>query len=230
MSDDTQTSQLVIPAKAGIQSKAASTAEIFLALDSRLRGNDKWQRKCSYFHRTIIGFLLSASIAHAAAWNVDATNSTITFAGTQAGDAFHGSFKKFTPVIEFDPAHPERGKISVMVDITSATIDDKDKQAALPTDDWFAARQFPTAQFQSTAIRATTPHRYEAMGDLTLRGIRKPITLAFQLTPHGTASKADGSVTLNRGDFGIGQGQWATDQWIAYPVVVTFSIVATPAP
>ena len=181
-----------------------------------------------HFYRSLVVFFLSVSIAHAAIWNVDASHSSLTFTGMQAGDPFHGAFTKFTPVIEFDPAHPERGKIDVTVDIASATMDDKDKQASLPTDDWFAAAKFPKAEFHSTHIdRLTRPNDYELSGDLILRGIPKPVVVLFQLTPQGTATKAVGTVILNRHDFGVGQGQWVSDQWIAYPVTVNFRIVAT---
>ena len=186
------------------------------------------------FYCSILAFFLSASAAVAAPWVVDAQQSTLTFTGTQAGDAFHGSFSKFTPLIEFDPAHPERGSIHVTIDIASATIDDKTKQEALPTDDWFATAKFPPAEFQSTAIRDVGSDKigikmYEATGTLSIRGIQKTITLPFSLKQEGAMMDGFGTITLNRHDFGIGQGQWMSEQWVAYPVVVAFRIFAKPA-
>ncbi|OYW13400.1 MAG: hypothetical protein B7X02_02270, partial [Rhodospirillales bacterium 12-54-5] len=124
-----------------------------------------------------------------------------------------------------------QGKIDVSIDIASAFIDnDNDKQDSLPKEEWFATKQFPKAAFHSTAIHVTKPNNYLVTGDLTLRGITKPITFPFTLQPSNGAMKATGTFALKRNDFGIGQGkEWSTDQWIAYPVQVSFTIVATPA-
>jgi polyisoprenoid-binding protein YceI len=165
---------------------------------------------------------------------MDAAHSTLTFTGTQAGDAFHGGFEKFTPVIEFDPAHPETGKIKVTVDTASAFIDnDEDKNASLPNEEWFATKQFPTATFSSTAIHPASRLKsagpaFEVEGNLTLRGITKPVKLSFELIDKGNGIfEARGSTELKRNDFGIGQGkEWASDQWVAYPVKVSFTVVA----
>ncbi|MES2983985.1 MAG: YceI family protein [Pseudomonadota bacterium] len=174
--------------------------------------------------------LLTASPALAARWNVDAANSSLTFTGSQSGEAFSGGFKTFTPVIDFDPAHPETGKIDVTVAMASATIDGKDRMDALPSSDWFATSAFPTAQFTSSHITAvkTKPGAFEAAGTLTIRGISKPATLTFILTPQGKATRAEGDLTLNRRDFSVGEGRWADDKWIAFPVAVHTVITATP--
>ena len=187
-------------------------------------------------HACFAAFLLISTAAHAAPWKVDATHSVLSFSGAQGGEALHGGFKTFTPVIAFDPAHPEAGKIDVTVDIASAFIDnDKDKNEALPTDDWFAAKKFPSAEFHSTAIRRVPVKKwvgpgvlYSATGTLTIRGISKPVTLRFVLEDKGNGLfEARGDAQLKRNDFGVGQGaEWASGQWVAYPVALTFTVVA----
>lgn len=176
--------------------------------------------------------LLLATPALAAPWKVDPTTSKLTFEAEQSGEKFQGEFKTFTPVIDLDPAHPETGKISVTVDMASAVIDDKDRNEALPTDDWFAVKQFPTATFTSTAIRSSGANKagipnYEATGDLTIRGVTKPAKLNFALKVTGKTAWAKGELILNRSDYGIGQGQWKTDTYIKYPVTVTYEINAS---
>lgn len=171
-------------------------------------------------------FSLAALPALAAPWVID-PSSTLTFSGSQAGDAFTGSFTKFTPVVEFDPAKPEAATMVVTVDMGSATIADRDKQESLPTSDWFHVEQFPTATFTSTRVRAAASAKdFVAEGDLTVRGIRKPVQLAFSFVEHNGTATVDGAVQLKRNDFGVGQGQWTTDEWIAYPVDVKFHLVA----
>jgi len=177
----------------------------------------------------LLALLVSAGTAQAKPWTVDYENSTLTFSGSQAGTPFLGSFKHFTTDIDFDPANPNTGSITVEIDMASASIADDDEQNdALPTDDWFATTKFPHAVFKSTAIRNIADNRYEARGNLTIRDITHPAILPFTLTPEGDATRANGAVGLMRNAYKLGGDQWADEQWIAYPVVVTYSILATP--
>ena len=174
----------------------------------------------------------AANTAVAAPWKVDTTQSRLTFEAEQAGEKFTGEFKKFTPIIEFDPAKPEQGKIDVTIDIASITTDDKDRREALPTGDWFAVKQFPTAKFTSTSISrnpATKPDigSYLAKGKLTIRGVSKDITLPFSLKPMANYTLATGSLTLHRNDFGVGQGTWQSEEWVKNTVTVRFQLNAT---
>ncbi len=175
----------------------------------------------------LVAFLFASS-AHAAAWNVDKEKSTLTFSGAQAGEAFVGQFSRFTADINFDPAAPEKGSINVEVDMASATIAADDEQNdALPTEDWFHTAQFPHATFTSTSIRATGPHAFVAQGNLTIRGVSKLAVLPFTLAPEGNATRATGTLGLIRTHYNLGGKQWADDRWIAYPVAVSYSILAT---
>lgn len=180
--------------------------------------------------RTLLTLALCglAAPALAAPWTID-PSSTLSFTGTQASERFTGHFTKFTPVVDFDPLKPELGKITVTVDMTSATIGDKDKQDSLPTEDWFFVEQFPTATFTSTRITSLSSSKsYIAEGDLTLRGVSKKVNLPFTLREENGTTYAEGKLTLNRSDFAIGQGQWKSDEWVKYPVDVTFHLKATP--
>lgn len=173
---------------------------------------------------------LLAAPCYAGNWVVDSAASSLTFTGKQADEAFKGGFKRFIAEIQFDEAALATSHIQITIDMTSATIDGPDRAEALPTRDWFASADFPHAEFTSTAITKTGDHAFAAAGKITLRGMTKEITLPFTLTPvaggKGKAIMAEGSVTLNRRDFSIGQGQWADDKWIAYPVVVSYRIRA----
>lgn len=173
---------------------------------------------------------LSAQAASAYPWRVHTAESTLTFTATQAGESFRGAFTRFTPVIDFDPAHPENGRIAVTVDMTSATAEGAERHEALPTADWFSVAQFPTATFVSSSIARTADQQFAAQGTLTLRGVTRPLTLRFTLTAQGTATLASGGATLNRSEHGVGQGRWADDQWVGFPVAVAFRILATPEP
>lgn len=182
----------------------------------------------------LIVVLLFATPALAASWTVDPLTSTLTFEAEQAGERFTGSFPRFDSVIDFDPAAPEKGKITITIDMTRVQVDGKDRQDALPTSDWFAVREFPTATFASTSVRADMghhkdgePQRYTAKGTLTIKGATKEIELNFHLKTTGNSTIARGETTVNRSDFGVGQGQWKSDEWVKFPVKVSFELHAS---
>ncbi len=182
----------------------------------------------------LIAALLCTAPALAAPWHVDLLTSKLVFEGEQSGEKFTGSFPKFTSAIDFDEAAPEKGAITITVDMASVQIEGKDRQDSLPTSDWFAVKQFPTAVFTSTGIRADMghhkdgqPQRYIAKGTLTIRGISKPVDLPFSLKTTGSSTIARGEVTLKRNDFSVGIGQWKSDEWVKYPVKVSFELRAS---
>lgn len=162
------------------------------------------------------------------AWIVDKAASRIEFTGTQTGQSFSGAFERFEATILFDPADLASSRIEAAVDTGSARTGDRQRDGALPGAEWFAASAYPTAQFSSRAIRATGANAYEADGTLVIRGVEKPLTLPFAVTIADGRAVADASVSLNRTEFGVGQGEeFATDKWVGYDVTVTIHLEAT---
>ncbi|MBS1085994.1 YceI family protein [Gluconobacter sphaericus] len=169
---------------------------------------------------------LAATPVFAVDWTIDPAHSTIGFAGTQTGNAFTGHFGKFDGTISFDPAHPEEGHAKITIDIASATTADKQRDGAMPGSDWFNVASFPTATFEARSFRAKGGNAYEAVGTLTIRGVSRPETLPFTLDISGQIAHAKGHLDLIRSAFGIGQGPWATGQWVALQVGVSIDVIA----
>ncbi len=163
-------------------------------------------------------------------WVVDAKTSTLTFSAKQTGKTFNGRFQKFAPVIVFDPANLAGSSIVVTVDMTSARTGDAQRDSALPTQDWFEVKKFPQAKFVSKSIVAKGPGAYEAVGTLTIRDVTMPLTLPFTLTMTGGKAAAKGAVTLQRQKFGVGKGDFATDEWVGFDVGVSYVVNASRAP
>jgi polyisoprenoid-binding protein YceI len=170
-----------------------------------------------------------ACAANAPNWTVDFVKSRLGFSGTQTGEPFQGAFSHYNAAIAFDPAHPEASQIKVTVDLSSATTGDTQRDTALPGDDWFDIAHFPRASFASDSIRKKPDGSYEAIGTLNLRGVSHPLTLPFTLDVNGTSAHAKGHATLTRTAFGIGQGQWATADYVALEVGIDIDIVAARA-
>ncbi|MDB5583014.1 MAG: cytochrome [Bradyrhizobium sp.] len=154
------------------------------------------------------------------------TRGKLDFTTSWSGALVKGGFGRWDAEILFSPGKLAQSRIAVRIDIRSVTTRDAQQTEALPGSDWFDAAQFPAASFSSTSIRSLGGNRYEARGDLTLRGVKRPLIVPFQVTITGDRAAASGGFSLDRTLFGIGQGEWlATDQ-IPANVTVSFSLQA----
>lgn len=101
-----------------------------------------------------------------------------------------------------------------------------DRDGALPGKEWFYIKTFPKAQFASQDFISLGGDNYEARGELSLRGVSQPLTLPFTLTLDGDRAEMGGRVSINRNDFGVGQGVWSTDEWVSLNVDIDVKISA----
>lgn len=165
--------------------------------------------------------------ALAANWTVDAAQSSLGFEASMNNTAFQGKFEDWRAEISFDPADLSTAKANVTINMSSARTGDATRDAALPNADWFDVSGFAEATFTTNAFRAMGGDAYEADGTLTLRGVAKPVTLPFTLSITDGVAVMEGAVTINRGDFGVGQGEFTGDTPVALSVKVVVSIRAT---
>ena len=161
-----------------------------------------------------------------AAWAVDYPRSRIGFSATMNSAPFAGSFARWAAQISFDPARLAQSRVVARIETASARTGDASRDEALPTDDWFAVRQFPAATFTSTRIRAAGPGRYVADGQLVIRGAARPVSLPFALTIAGSAATMRGVLTIDRRAFGVGRGQFASTETVGAGVRVEILINA----
>jgi len=164
--------------------------------------------------------------APAPAWTVDKAASAVRFTSSMGGESFTGAFRRWDADIRFDPANLTGSSVTASIDTTSAFTGNSDRDQALPTPDFFSAAKFPRATFTAHTFTALGGGRYQAVGQLTLRGVSKPLTLPFTLVITGAQAKMTSSLALNRLAFGVGQGQWSKPDAIPNPVTVTIAIAA----
>lgn len=169
---------------------------------------------------------LVAGAAQAMTWTVDHAHSRLGFKGTVEGAAFDGTFRSWDAQISFDPKALATSHVVVSVDLASAFTGDADKDQNLPTDDWFALKRFPRAVFTANRIVDRGGGRYEADGQLELKGVRRPVVLPFTLAISGGVAKMQGSTTLDRTAFNVGSGRWSTPDEVAKAVSVVVDITA----
>jgi polyisoprenoid-binding protein YceI len=166
--------------------------------------------------------------AHADIRQADQTSGKLEFTATQAGAKFDGSFKRFHVQLDFDPAHPDHGTLDVTVDASSIDTQDGERDDILKSPDFFWVEKHPQAIFHATRFeRAGSAWR--APGELTIRGVKQTVPVTFTLAAGSGPAAMKGSASLKRLAFGLGQGDWASTEWVGDDVNVRFELTLKPA-
>jgi cytochrome b561 len=175
----------------------------------------------------VAGLLLAPAVAQAAgpAYTSVAAQSSLTYVFSQAGAANTGRFKSFT--VSFDP---DAGRLDVVVDMRSCDTGDPQRNDSLGGKDFFAVAQYPQSRFTASRI-VKTATGYEATGSLTLRGVTRSIAIPFtwrtaRMQGH-RVGYLSGQATVRRLDFGVGQGQWQSTEFLGNDVTVLYSLTLT---
>lgn len=160
----------------------------------------------------------------AAADYVQAAGSSLTFASTYEGEVFSGRFPNFATKFSFDPKQLATSKLDVTIPLTGVATANAERDDALKGADFFSIAKFPQARYTATKFRSLGGNQYAADGNLSLRGISKPVTLTFTWTP-GAQPVLTGKATVKRLDFGVGGGDWADTDTLPNEVAVSTKVV-----
>ena len=160
-------------------------------------------------------------------YSADPQQSHLEFVGVQAGANFTGAFHKFTAAVEFAPDALASSHFDVQIDLNSEDSMDKDRDTTIRGPDIFDVAHWPTAHYVTRSFTKTAAG-YAAVGALTLRGVTKEVPIEFQFTQVAAGAKLVGSAKLKRLDFGAGQRDWKTTEWVADAVKINFSLVLKP--
>jgi polyisoprenoid-binding protein YceI len=174
----------------------------------------------------VIAFVLAclaAGPAVAAAWQGDQSSGNLQFIATQAGAKFTGGFKTFGVRLDFDPEQPAGGSLDATVSLLSADTADAERDQLLKGADFFWTDRHPLAKFHATQFKREGA-RWRADGELTLRGAAHPVAVLFTLDHKRQFLAMKGGATLRRLEFGVGQGEWASTEWIGDEVEVRFDL------
>jgi polyisoprenoid-binding protein YceI len=159
-------------------------------------------------------------------WVVDKAASRLTFRAAVSGQNFDGVFKKWDAQIAFDPRNLKASHAVVTIDLASVLTGDPTRDQMLPTPEFFSVARFPKASFVTTAIVQTGQGHYQAIGDLRIKGAVRRVALPFTLAIVKDTAKMDGALTIDRGWFGIGQGQYASPETVASNVTIMVRLAA----
>jgi polyisoprenoid-binding protein YceI len=125
-----------------------------------------------------------------------------------------GSFRDFSGDIFYDPAHPERSHVSIVVHVDSIDARSQHREAALRSDDFFDTQRFPTMTFTSTSVAALPDKTLQVTGDITIRGVTKRITIPvrylgfMRVSDRSSYAGFESTFTLDRTEFGVNGSRW----------------------
>ena len=85
----------------------------------------------------------------------------------------------------------------------------------------------PTARFAASSIKALGDNRFEAAGQLTIKGKTQDVVIPATFTAQGKTGMFEGQFTLRRADFALGEGAWAAFDVVANEIQIRFRIAAS---
>ena len=130
----------------------------------------------------LILILGTATWAHAETYVIDPTHSHVDFSVRHMMiSRVPGSFHDFSGTIQYDPKDTTAWSVEVTIQTASISTADSTRDKHLRSNDFFAADSFPTITFKSTKIIPKGNGKFDVLGNLTMRGITKPVTLNAEM-------------------------------------------------
>jgi polyisoprenoid-binding protein YceI len=175
----------------------------------------------------ILGSLAIPPMAQALEFNhIQTDNSTIAFVYKQMGVPIEGVLKKFDAQFNFDPAKLPTAKAVFAMHLTSIDAGTQEANDEIAQKVWFDTQDFPQAKFVSSTIQALGDNRYQVTGQLSIKGRTKDVSGNFSYSGQHNIAVFDGTFTLNRADFAIGEGAWANFGIVANEILIKFHLLA----
>ena len=175
----------------------------------------------------LVGSLQSVH-AQAVTYRIDPVHSFIIFRVKHLNTGFaYGRFNTFSGTIVVDERNPANSSIELEIDANSVDTGNSQRDDHLRSPDFFSARQFPKITFKSTRVRKINDTTVEVQGDLTMRGVTRPITARVTFTGKGRNQRGqeiigfETTFTIRRSQFNINYG---LNGGLADEVRVTFAV------
>jgi polyisoprenoid-binding protein YceI len=161
--------------------------------------------------RNLIAAVLIAGLSPAVLANetytFDPSGSTIGFSVRQFLGTTQGKFTKFKGKIDVDREHPQNSSVTTQINVRSIDTRIKKRDDHLRSAEFLNVEKFPQMTFKSRSVKQTGPQSGDILGDLTMHGVTKPITLHVKLlTPLNETGRTRWAVTVDpitRRDFNL---------------------------
>lgn len=139
---------------------------------------------------------------------VNTSKSELTWLGKKVAGEHTGKISLKEGTLTLDGAKLTGGKfVADLNTITCTDIADKEYNGKLighlKSDDFFSVEKHPTATFVVTKAVAKGAGAYDVTGDLTIKGITKPVTFPVTVKPTATGAEATGKMVVDRSKYDI---------------------------
>jgi polyisoprenoid-binding protein YceI len=128
--------------------------------------------------------IVAAPPAHAGRYEFDQRRTEVRFVYKMALSTQRGRFTKVSGTLDYNPAAPEKSKVSASIAVASLSTDETFVESELKGAAFFNAKVSPVIAFRSLAVKPRSPNVADVSGEITINGITKPVTLKVSLAPH----------------------------------------------
>ncbi len=154
--------------------------------------------------------LLWSADVQAETYQIDTAHSAVDFSIRHMVGRTKGRFSEFSGTIVYDAAKPAQTKINGTIQTASINTDNEKRDGHLRSEDFFFVEKHPTITFASTKAEKVSASLLLVTGNLTMRGVTKPVVLAVEILGTGTNPMSKKlqiglatDINLKRSDYGV---------------------------
>lgn len=148
--------------------------------------------------------------------------SAIRFVTKQMNVPVEGQFRKFDGTVAFDPVKPGATKADFTVELGSIDLNNDEGETEAKRKLWLDVGAFPNAKFSATSVKSLGGDKFEATGQLTIKGTSRDIVAPFTVAEASQLRSVEGQFPLKRLQYRIGEGPWSDTDTVADEIVVRF--------
>jgi len=144
-------------------------------------------------------------------WTIDPVHSSVEFSLDYMGfSTYRTGFRALEGSLEFNPARPAAASVNASIPVASVDVTNDRLMSRLMDPDLLGGKEHPAISFKSTRVEAVDPAHWKVTGDLTIRGVARPVALDTRYlgqAKHPFSGKIAAAfraeTTIDRRDFGV---------------------------
>ena len=184
--------------------------------------------KCLWAAAVVAAMMASGARAEPVEWRIAPAESEIVFEFRSDGEPAEGTFSEFSGTGRFRPEAPSEATFEIRIRSASIDLGDARADAVATSAEWFDSANHPHIVYRLSDLTHLGANRYRARGDLEIRGKTRPVTTTITLQIGEETARAQGRLTVNRRDYGLGVGPISLFVEIGPRVSVRFDLTAHP--
>ncbi len=175
-------------------------------------------KKSGVFPFLVIMVVSSTQAQLAKQWSLDKAHTSVSFGVKHFFTTVNGNFTDYEGSFYFEPDKLSESKFTFNIPVSSINTNNKKRDADLVSDNFFNAEKYPEIKFVSTKFEKKSDTEFIVHGDLSIKDVTKNIGIPFKITgqmehPMKKGTQLIGlsfNTSLNRTDYNIGTGNWAS--------------------